>query len=166
MEHQRTRNKRTADCFKAVYLLSRGWPVIKIAEALLMSAETVRHHFKCYKYQGIDKLLKNEAGGSQPRLNQVQLEKLEEHLDCHLYLCAKDVVRHVKKDFGISYSVRGLTHLLHRQGYGLQEAKDVCDTWESRSRGTEGICGTIPRTQEKQEPRRSNLFYGCNSSSA
>ncbi|MEE3193042.1 MAG: hypothetical protein VX289_00875, partial [Candidatus Poribacteria bacterium] len=82
-----------------------GWPIIKTAETLLINPETVHHHFKYYKNQGINGLSKNGDGGSEPRLKQVQLEELEGPLDYNLYPCAKDVTYHVKKHFDISSSV-------------------------------------------------------------
>jgi DNA-binding transcriptional ArsR family regulator len=51
-EHRHAFDKRYADRVKAVYLLGKGWPVTKIAQALLIDRETVRNHFKRYRKGG------------------------------------------------------------------------------------------------------------------
>ena len=70
--------------------------------------------------------MKNEAGESQPRLNLSTVGETGRASGLSsLSIALKNVVRHVKKDFGISYSVRGLAHLLHRQGYVCKKPKMI-----------------------------------------
>ncbi|SER71276.1 Winged helix-turn helix [Nitrosomonas sp. Nm51] len=79
-EHRHATDKRYADRVKAVYLLGKGWPVTKIAEALLIDRETVRNHFKRYRKGGLAALQRNEAGGSDTMLTKEQLQFLDQHL--------------------------------------------------------------------------------------
>lgn len=103
-------------------MLGSGWSVKKIAEALLMDPDSVRAHFKRYQEGGMEALLRHDAGGQSARLNEQQEMELDAHLSEHLYTSAKAVANHVQKTYGIVYSERGITHLLHRLGYTYKKA--------------------------------------------
>lgn len=49
--HRSTRDKREADRIKAVVLLVTGWTAEQIAKVLLIDPNTVRNHFKRYRYK-------------------------------------------------------------------------------------------------------------------
>ncbi|MCP5276634.1 MAG: helix-turn-helix domain-containing protein [Burkholderiales bacterium] len=116
-EHRHAIDKRYADRVKAVYLLGKGWPVTKIAEALLIDRETVRNHFKRYRKGGLAALQQNDAGGSEAALTKAQLQFLDQHLSKNLYLTAKEVAYYVEQTWQVAYSESGMTQLLHRLGY-------------------------------------------------
>ena len=106
-EHRRTREKRYADRLKAVILLGSGWSAEQVAEALLMSPDTVRSYFKRYQQGGIRALLHVAYRGGDGWLTEEQLIELDLHLQNTLYPTAKDVVCYVETQWGIRYSERG-----------------------------------------------------------
>ena len=122
-EHRHAIDKRYADRVKAVYLLGKGWPVTKIAEALLIDRETVRNHFKRYRKGGLAALQQNDAGGSEAALTKAQLQFLDQHLSKNLYLTAKEVAYYVEQTWQVAYSESGMTQLLHRLGYVYKKPK-------------------------------------------
>jgi transposase len=103
-EHRHATDKRYADRVKTVYLLGKGWPVTKIAEALMIDRETVRNHF-------------NAA------LNEEQRQMLGRHLREHLYLTAKAIAHYVEQTWQVLYSESGMTQLLHRLDYVYKKPK-------------------------------------------
>ena len=124
-EHRHTPDKRYADRIKTVYLLGKGWSVSKVAEALMIDRETVRNHYKRYRKGGLDALQKNEAGGSQPMLSELEQPALDQHLQDNLYLTAKEIAHYVEQTWGVSYSESGMTQLLRRLGYVYKKPKLV-----------------------------------------
>ncbi len=122
-EHRHTTDKRYADRVKAVYLLGKGWPVTKIAEALLIDRETVRNHFKRYRKGGLTALQRNDAGGSDAALTEEQRHALDQHLRERLYLTAKEIAHYVEQTWQVTYSESGMTQLLHRLGYVYKKPK-------------------------------------------
>ena len=112
--HRATREKREADRIKAVILLAGGWSAEQVAEALLIDANTVRSHFRRYREGGLRGLLEVAYRGSDGALDAEALAELEAHLTTELYLSAKDIAAWVKARFGVSYTVSGMTALLHR----------------------------------------------------
>ena len=118
-------DKRHADRLKAVYLLGSGWTLKAVAEALLIDDDTVRNYFKRYQNKGLSGLVTGAVGGSEAWLNEAQQQALVEELQTTLYLTAKAVAAHVEKTFGIRYSERGMTHLLHRLGFVYKQPEIV-----------------------------------------
>lgn len=123
--HRRTRDQREADRIKAVILLASGWRAEDVAEALLVDPNTVRTHFKRYRGGGLEELLKVEYRGSDVQLSETQLDRLDLHLQEHLYLSAKDIAAWVQTEFGVTYTPSGMTALLHRLGFVYKKPKLV-----------------------------------------
>ena len=80
---------------------------------------------KEYQETGIDGLLEDHYHGSTGFLSEVEERDLEIHLRQQTYHCVKAVCFYVEKTFGISYSVEGMTHLLHRLGFVYKKTKVV-----------------------------------------
>ena len=122
-EHRHTSDKRYADRVKTVYLLGKGWPVTRIAEALLIDQETGRHHFKRYRKGGLSALQQHDVGGSDALLSEEQQQALDQHLRTQLYLTAKEIAHYVEHTWQVTYSESGMTQLLHRLGYVYKKPK-------------------------------------------
>lgn len=123
--HRSARTKRDADRIKAVVLLASGWSVTDVAQALLLDEGTVRHYLARYRHGGLPALLKAHYKGSQARLSAEALAELEAHLEHQLYGSVKEIVAYVAERYGITYSERGMTDLLHRLGFTYKKAKVV-----------------------------------------
>jgi transposase len=117
-EHRHATGKLYADRVKAVYLLGKGCSVTKIAQALLIDRETVRNHFKRYRKGGLAALQRNDAGGSDAALTE-----LDQHLRENLYLTVKEIAHYVEQTWRVTYSESGMTQLLHRLDYVYKKPK-------------------------------------------
>ena len=120
--HKKERDGRVRDRIKAVLLYDKGWTLMQIAEALLLSDDAIRKHIKEYKFY---KKLKPENGGSKEKLSFKQSEKLIKHLQSHTYLYTKDIVIYVKSSYGISYSISGMCYWLKRNGFSYKKPSIV-----------------------------------------
>ena len=120
--HRLERDRRICDRIKAVLLRDKGWSWEQIADALLLSEETVRNHIK--EYQTSQKL-KPGGGGSSEKLTQKQSNLLELHLQEHTYLHVKNIVAYVALAWGIEYTVAGMTNWLKRHGFSYKKPKLV-----------------------------------------
>ncbi len=85
---------------------------------LLLSDEGIRYHIEEYQQS---KKLKPENGGSSTKLQAEQLSKLLRHLELHTYLFAKDILPYIETEFGIQYTVPGITSLLKRHGFSYKK---------------------------------------------
>lgn len=117
-QHKRERDKRVCDRIKAILLYDKGWPPQQIAEALLITDDSVRNHIEEYQ---ASKKLKPEAGGSHEKLSDKISRQLEAHLRQHTYLYVKDIVTYVKMTYGIEYTIHGMRNWLQRHGFSYKK---------------------------------------------
>ncbi len=117
-QHKKERDGRIRDRIKSVILDNKGWPPKKIAEALLLSEDSVRLHVQEYK---ASKKLKPENGGSVEKLSNNQSELLEKHLETYTYLYVKDITVYVYSTWGISYTIHGMRNWLQRHGFSYKK---------------------------------------------
>jgi DNA-binding NarL/FixJ family response regulator len=81
--HKTERDKRVADRIKAVLLLHKEWQQKDIAEALLISPDSVSRHIEQYLSE---KKLKPTNGGSKSKLNAEQTSAPIAHLEKNMYI--------------------------------------------------------------------------------
>lgn len=117
-QHRKEKDGRVRDRIKAVLLYDKGWPVSAIAEALLLSEDSIRDHISEYKEF---KKLKPESGGSAEKLSAEQSTKLEEHLRQHTYLYVKDIAAYVQSTWAIAYTVPGMRNWLKRHEFSYKK---------------------------------------------
>lgn len=123
--HRATSSRNLADRVKAVVLLGIGWKPEQVAEALLIDEKTVRTYFYKYKEGGVCALFTTAWKGGIPRLTKEQEEELGQYLDDHLFHASKDIIEHIKKTYGVSYSISGVNVLLRRLGFVYKKPKHV-----------------------------------------
>lgn len=169
--HRRTPEKRYADRIKAVILLGSGWPVGKVAEALLINRNTVRSDYKLYKAGGKKQLLTMNYQGSQGYLTDAQLDKLDVHLQERLYLSVKEIVHFVEA----CWSVSGMIALLHKLNYvykkpklilGKVEAEVQADFLEKceklkKNKGESDLIYFMDATHPRHNPVLANGWIKC-----
>lgn len=117
-QHKRERDRRVCDRIKAVLLYDKGWTYKQIAEALLLTDEAIRNHIEEFKSL---KKLRPQGGGSEEKLNSIQSQKLETHLQEHTYLYVKDIVTYVEVTFNVTYTVHGMRNWLQRHGFSYKK---------------------------------------------
>ena len=125
--HRSAKKHSAADAYKinAVILLGTDWTVAEVVDALLLDEETLRNYSKRYKEGGLPYLLQTHYKGGQPKLAIEYFETLTQELERIIYLTTASVCAYVKEQFNISYSLSGMTALLHRLGYVYKKPKIV-----------------------------------------
>lgn len=118
IQHKKERDRRICDRIKSVILYDKGWTFQEIAEALLLSEDSIRQHIDEYKNS---KKLKPEGGGSVEKLSSEQSQQLEIHLQEHTYLYVKDIVAYVQITWKISYTIHGMRNWLQRHGFSYKK---------------------------------------------
>lgn len=117
--HHDARFRKQADRIKTILFLNLGFSYDETATLLLLDDTTVRRYYDLYQREGIDGLLETHYHGSASRLTTVQEDELTAYLRQYTYR------RYVERTYGITYSVDGMTHLLHRLGFSFKKLKFV-----------------------------------------
>lgn len=124
-EHRLERDSRFSDRIKTILLLDDGESYEAIAKFLFIDDATVRRYFKLYQKQGLEGLLALNHLGSQSKLSDIETSELREHLNTKAYSTTSAIAEHVKSQYGILYSTRGMHHLLIRLGFVYKKTKAV-----------------------------------------
>ena len=119
------KSKPIADKLRAVHSFATGQTVSTIASVLVISEEKVRNYVKRYQHGGLSALTINNYQGSQCFLSENQLTALNQHLEQHTYLDVEAIVHYVSQVFDVTYSISGMTQLLHRLGFVYKKAKTI-----------------------------------------
>jgi len=123
--HKKVRTLREGDRIKAILLLNKGYSYEEIAELLLIDDGTVRRWYLIYENKGIKILLEdNYIGGTSKLTTSDQLE-LSSHLENNIYLTAKEICAYVDTKYGIDYTSKGMTSLLHQMGFSYKKPKHI-----------------------------------------
>ena len=120
VQHRHEKNRRIADRIKAVLLSDKGWTYRQIAEALLIDEQTIGRHVDEYL---ADKKLTLSSGGSKGKLNETQIAEVEKHLEATTYLKVVDIIAYVQKNYGVTYTVQGMTSWMHNHGFSYKKPK-------------------------------------------
>lgn len=123
--HKQARDKRSADRIKAVLALSEGYEYAEIAHLLLLDETTLRRYVEQFKKAGIDGLLECRYTGGVTDLSLVQQQELGKYLTLHTLATATAVAAHIKKQYGVNYSLPGVTKLLHRLGFSYKKPRVI-----------------------------------------
>ena len=130
--HHAAQRKKTADRIKTVLALNTGLTYKQVARLLLLDETTIRRYEKEYHKTGIDGLLEDHYQGSLGSLTADQEKDLTAYLKTHLQQTAKEVAAYIQQTYGVSYSVEGVTHLLHRLGFVYKKTKIVPGKLDAR----------------------------------
>src|SRR6266702_1062490 len=123
--HHSSRLRKSADRIKTILFLNEGYSYAQTAKLLLLDDITIRRYEKEYKKKGIDGLLENRYQGSLANLTKEQEAGLKKHLRSKIYQTVKGVIAYVEKTYQISYSIEGMTHLLHRMKFTYKKTKVI-----------------------------------------
>lgn len=124
-EHRQIYNKAFAYRINAVLLLGTGWTQSEVSEALLLDEDTLRRLVQKYRKDGIAALISNSYKGGMVKISLKQQRLLSRHLEEKLYQRTRDIIAYVKREYGVTYSVNGMNHLLHRLGFAYKKPKVV-----------------------------------------
>jgi len=115
--------RKYADRIRVILLLSRGWSPSKVAEALFLDPSTIHRYRASYQEGGLEQLIIDGYYGRRSMLSTAEKEELKLHIKSHPAQAAKEVATYIESYFGISYSVSGVTHLLHSLGFSYKKPK-------------------------------------------
>ena len=124
-EHKKCKRSKDGYRINTIILLGTGWSVTAVSEALLLDEGTIRNHLRRYVEGGLKSLLQNHYKGSISKLSDIQIKKLDKHIDENIYYDSKDIIKYIQDEFGVIYSESGMRTLLHRMGYVHKKTKLV-----------------------------------------
>jgi transposase len=125
LTHKTLKDKKLADRIKAVLMLHYGFTYSQISKALLLDEVTLRRYVEKFNQKGVDGLLEYHYCGGKSSLTETQLKEIKAYLVENTQTKAKDVVSYIKKHYGVSYSVIGVTKILHRLGFVYKKPKVI-----------------------------------------
>lgn len=123
--HRQQREKRLADRIKAVLMLNEGFTAEQISRALLLDEVTIHRYRRQYQEKGINGLLEIHYVGGKSSLTLLREQELKNYLIDNTKRTAKEVADYIRKTYGLSYSIIGVTKLLHRLGFTYKKPKIV-----------------------------------------
>ena len=119
------KNRKYADRIRIILLLDKGEPINQIAEYFFLTENSVRNYKDRYKEDGLEGLLIDDHTGRCSYLSPEEQSKLITELETKVYLKTSRVISYVKKEFGVVYTVGGMTTLLHKLGFSYKKPKGV-----------------------------------------
>lgn len=123
--HHSAWHRKNADRIKAILLLHEGFSYAETGRILLLEQTTIRRYEKEYQKSGIDGLLEDRYGGSLGYLTSLEEEAVTTQLKRHTYQTVQDIVVFVGRSYKKTYSVTGMTHLLHRLGFVYKKTQQI-----------------------------------------
>ncbi len=120
LEHRKSSSYRIADRIKAVLLSNKKWSNRRISEVLLIDEQTVSRHILEYKSEN---KLSNSSGGSSSKLDSIQTLNLISHLEEETYVKASDICVYINNQYGVNYTVAGITSWLYHNGFSYKKPK-------------------------------------------
>lgn len=121
----KTSDRKKADKIKSILLLNKGYTPEQIADILLVDDSTIRRWYAIFESDGIDGLLQYNYVGSDGNLTKRQITALSKHLENNVYLTAKEICAYVEEKYGVKYTAKGMTNLLHRLGFSYRKPKHI-----------------------------------------
>lgn len=125
LTHRTIKDKKLADRIKAVLMVHFGFTFDQISQALLLDEVTLRRYVEKFQGKGVTGLLEYHYAGGKSQLNILQQNELRVYLVANTQTKAKDIVDYLKKKYSVSYSVIGITKLLHRIGFSYKKPKII-----------------------------------------
>jgi len=118
------RDARLRERYRCVLLALRGFEAVPIGDKLGRSRRFVQYWVYRYRDQGLAALTDRPRSGQPTRLPRADEDRLRARLDTEpqpqdgvCSLRGADVVRVLREEFGVTYSLPGAYDLLHRLGY-------------------------------------------------
>jgi len=120
--HKKTKNKKQADRIKIILLFNNGYTQKEIASNILINENTVSYWIKQFKSSlTFDDWLNNNYKAYWGKLTSHQLAQLKSYIRENIIIDLKQVITYVKEQFGVSYSISGMNHLIHSLGFSFKQ---------------------------------------------
>ena len=106
-------------------MLDQGYSFEEIAKVLLVDDTTIRKWYNVYQSDGLETMFRYFYIGSTGKLSHKQRQALCKHLESTVYMTAKEVCKYVETKYGVHYTTKGITNLLHRLGFTYRKPKHI-----------------------------------------
>ncbi len=124
LKHEK--NRRMYERYQAVRLHLMGNTIHQISTILKRSDKTIGTYIRSYKKNGLDGLAMKFSTGKPPRLPVEQQEQLKQTIigslphevgfPAKFNWTLEIIASYIEREFGRSYSLRGVSKMLHRLG--------------------------------------------------
>ena len=143
-------------------MLHQGHSVAVIEAALGLDDNTIRRYVKGYQKRGLTDYLADGYIPCSGKLSEAQAQELSWHLEEYLYEDAASVCLHVEEEFGVVYSVSGMTDLLHRLGFVYKKTKAVPQKADEQAQ-LDFLNQQLPSILEEVEQGQAVMYFsdGC-----
>lgn len=121
--HRKSKEKHIADRIKCILCLDNGYSYSELSSILMIDETTLWRWHEQYQQGGMEKLLQDDYKGSESYLSCVQQKELTTYLEENICLSAKEVCHYVEQHYGLKYTGKGMTNLLHRLGFVYKKPK-------------------------------------------
>lgn len=113
-----TKDKKTADRIRIILALGNGFSIREVAAILLLDEDTVaKWRNKYLKRRLFSDWLATAHQGYDGKLTHDQESELERYVETEMVTDAATLVDYIKQQYGIAYTINGVTKLLHRLGF-------------------------------------------------
>lgn len=123
--HYSAFDRKHADRIKTILFLNQGISYKQTAKLLMLDETTIRRYEGQFKKGGVDLLVEANYSGSDSFLSLQEQTELTLYLTNRTLKTVKEVVFYVEKTYGRSYSIAGMTHLLHELGFVYKKTKII-----------------------------------------
>lgn len=106
-------------------MLNQGYTHQQVADILLLDMTTIWRWHQLYTDKGINSLLQDNYIGGTCKFTETQLKRFIRHLENNVYHTAKEICAFVEKSFGIIYTPKGMTGLLHSLNFTYKKPKHI-----------------------------------------
>ena len=154
--HKQCKDKRSAYRINAVYLLGSGYTVREVTEALMLNEKTLQSYVKRYRLGGVARLLKDHYRGGMSCLSLEDEADLIRHLRRHTYQTVAEIVRYVKRQYGVAYTVSGMTDRLHALGFRYKKPKVI--PGKANGEAQEAFVERYKKLKENKSPKDPIYF--------
>ena len=119
---KRIPHKGVSTRIKIILALDLGYSAKEVAEILLLDEDTIRKWKKLYeRSQYLSDWLGDKNNGYRGRLTQEQEKMVERYVKAGVITDCHQVVEYVQNTFEISYTIDGVSKLLHRLGFAYKQ---------------------------------------------
>lgn len=124
---RKTKERRLFERYQAILLHLNGKSAKEIAETIQRDPSTVYDYLKAYKANGLEGLQMGYSPGKPPKLSAEQYALLTETIATKVPAdvgfpatynwTLSLIVQWVEKEWGVSYSIRGMSKVMERLGF-------------------------------------------------
>lgn len=161
------RTKRERVRFTAAEMFVRGLAPPRVARQLRVSHKSAYARHRTWKAGGVRALVSRGPGGSRCQLTADQLTRLGHELDAgpaahgrvqdQRWTPARITIL-IRRLFGVSYTLRGASYLLHRLGFSPQ-----VPVHRAAERDEDAIATWVKGTRPEVEKQRGSRMRGSSS---